>query len=603
MVPSGEKLSPQPSPRVSRRFLALLLIVVFAAIPGTTSLPPIDRDEVRFAQASAQMLESGDWIKIKFQDQERNKKPAGIYWLQAISVTLFSSPQARDIWAYRIPSILGAIFASLLTWRIGRQFFDNDTAFFGAMFLSVSPALMGEATLAKTDAMLLAGICASQFALACTYLPISRKYSAPHTQVHQTKEESVSSWPIAILFWASLGFCILIKGPIGPMIIMTTLIGLIAWPRVTNRKDYSIQLLRALKPLTGFIILGFLLLPWAIAIGTATEGRFFTQALGGDMLGKIATVQEHHSGPPGYHLLLLPILFWPLSALLFSTAHHIWRIKFTPAIWFLISWIAPAWVIFELTATKLPHYVLPLYPAIALLCAKTLMDLARGDANIKRVLWRTGIGIFALLGFGIAVALFSLPRLLPAQAQNISHLIVAVLIICATIGVCFTMLRENFLRSGLLMAALSLFTCASLLTLVLPSLTIFDLSNDVTKIVKTHKLHPEQSPLTANTREMHLNLKTPQPVMVLGYSEPSIVFQLGTDTFLTSDPELAAKTLLQPLKSFPPRAILVEKRYEEAFLSYLKRQNHIPTPLAKTSGLNYSNGKDITLTLYKTKTH
>src|SRR4029077_5213393 len=76
------------------------------------TLPPTDRDESRFAEASAQMLETGDFTTIMFQDEPRFKKPVGIYWLQAASVKLVSNVESRAIWAYRIPSLLGAMLAA-----------------------------------------------------------------------------------------------------------------------------------------------------------------------------------------------------------------------------------------------------------------------------------------------------------------------------------------------------------------------------------------------------------------------------------------------------------------------------------------------------------
>jgi len=72
---------------------ALLAALCFALyLPGIAAIPPLDRDEARFAQASRQMLETGDFLRIRFQDEARNKKPAGIYWLQAASVAAFSTP-------------------------------------------------------------------------------------------------------------------------------------------------------------------------------------------------------------------------------------------------------------------------------------------------------------------------------------------------------------------------------------------------------------------------------------------------------------------------------------------------------------------------------
>ena len=85
------------------------LIAFLAGLPGLLALPPLDRDESRFAQATAQMLESRDFVVIRYQDQPRFKKPVGIHWMQAVAVSLFSDPEARAIWAYRLPSLAGAM--------------------------------------------------------------------------------------------------------------------------------------------------------------------------------------------------------------------------------------------------------------------------------------------------------------------------------------------------------------------------------------------------------------------------------------------------------------------------------------------------------------
>src|ERR1700690_865747 len=85
--------------------LLAAVIALLAALPGLFTLPPTDRDESRFAEASAQMLESGDFTNIMFQDEPRYKKPVGIYWLQALSVKLLSSVERREIWGYRLPPL------------------------------------------------------------------------------------------------------------------------------------------------------------------------------------------------------------------------------------------------------------------------------------------------------------------------------------------------------------------------------------------------------------------------------------------------------------------------------------------------------------------
>src|SRR5882762_7832249 len=97
-----------------RPYALLAALCLLLYLPGIASIPPLDRDEARFAQATRQMLETGDFLRIRFQDEARNKKPAGVYWLQAAAVSAFSTAAATAIWPYRLPSLLGGIAAVLL---------------------------------------------------------------------------------------------------------------------------------------------------------------------------------------------------------------------------------------------------------------------------------------------------------------------------------------------------------------------------------------------------------------------------------------------------------------------------------------------------------
>src|SRR5215470_18226071 len=118
----------RPSPQgwvgegtVVRPYALLCLLCFILYAPGLAAIPPLDRDEARFAQATRQMLEAGDFVRIRFQDEARNKKPIGIYWLQAAAVALFSSPESTAIWPYRLPSALGATAAVLLIFALGAR--------------------------------------------------------------------------------------------------------------------------------------------------------------------------------------------------------------------------------------------------------------------------------------------------------------------------------------------------------------------------------------------------------------------------------------------------------------------------------------------------
>src|SRR4029450_9586503 len=128
-------------------FLGLCGIVLF--LPGVFNIAAIDREEAGFAQATKQMVESGDFVDIRFQDDVRYKKPVGIYWMQAAAVETASAlglprPQAR-IWIYRIPSLIGATGAVLLTYWTALAFVTRRGAILAALIMCSSVLLSAEA--------------------------------------------------------------------------------------------------------------------------------------------------------------------------------------------------------------------------------------------------------------------------------------------------------------------------------------------------------------------------------------------------------------------------------------------------------------------------
>src|SRR6516162_8418429 len=147
--------------------LALVALCCALYLPGIASLPVTDRDEARFAQSSKQMLETGNFVDIRLQAEPRYKKPIGIYWLQSAAVAAAEQAGAaqNDIWAYRIPSFLGALAAVLLTFWAGRAVIGRDNALIAAGLFAACLTLSMEARIAKSDAALIASIALAQGAL------------------------------------------------------------------------------------------------------------------------------------------------------------------------------------------------------------------------------------------------------------------------------------------------------------------------------------------------------------------------------------------------------------------------------------------------------
>src|SRR6266851_4898497 len=237
-------------------FLALCGLLLF--LPGFFNIPPIDRDEARFAQATKQMVESGDFVDIRFQDDVRYKKPVGVYWLQAAAVETA---------------------AGLLTYWTALAFVTRRGAILAGLLMCSSVLLGAEARLAKTDAMLLLTVVAAMGALARVYLSWQRGEDPAHPPW---------SWPA--IFWTALAAGILLKGPLILMFVGLTIATLAIL-------DRSATWLWRLRPVWGLMWLLVLVLPWFIAIFWRAGDAFFTDSIGGDMLSKLAA-QESHGAPP-----------------------------------------------------------------------------------------------------------------------------------------------------------------------------------------------------------------------------------------------------------------------------------------------------------------
>jgi len=198
-------------------FLVLCCIVLF--VPGFVTIPAIDRDEARFAQATKQMVESGDFVDIRFQDDVRYKKPVGVYWLQAAAVETASKlglPRAQlRIWLYRVPSLIGAIGAVLLTYWTALAFVTRRGAALAALLMASCVLLGAEARLAKTDAMQLLSVTAAMGAMARVYLSWQRGEDPVHP-----------SWSAPAIFWTALAGGILLKGPLILMFVGLTILAL-----------------------------------------------------------------------------------------------------------------------------------------------------------------------------------------------------------------------------------------------------------------------------------------------------------------------------------------------------------------------------------------
>jgi len=530
-----------------RPYGLLVLICLALYLPGIAALAPFDRDESRFMQASRQMLETGDVIAIRFQEEARNKKPVGIYWLQAASVALFSDAAATARWPYRIPSVLGAIAAVLATFAAGVALFDRRTAFLGAAMLATSLLLMVEAHLAKTDACLLG---ATTIALAA----LARLYAADRCGPPAGRGT-------ALLFWAALGVGILLKGPVTVMVAGLTLAAT-AWA------DRDRRWLRRLWPLAGVPLMAAIVLPWVIAISVATQGQFFAESVGGDLIPKLIGGQESHGAPPGFYLLLVSLTFWPASFFLLPSLVRAWRNRRIPAFVFLLAWLVPSWLVFELVPTKLPHYVLPTYPALALLMAAAVV--AGGEAVRRRWTWTWALwsGGVALFGGGLIAVPF-----IVGDGFAAASIPAALALWTGAVLVWRYMRSGDAMRGAVAALASSAVACAFAFALIVPRLDALWVASRVAAAIG------ERGTAVAS----------------VGFHEPSLVFMLGTRTALLDSPDDAARFMA----SRPDAVAVIDAPAAAAFEAAAARLGRPVAVLDRIEGINYSNGRRVSLALYR----
>lgn len=533
----------------------LLLVSLIAFLPGFFYIPPVDRDEARFAQATKQMIETGDYVDIRFQEVSRYKKPVGIYWLQAAAVHVGEAvgvPRALTrIWLYRIPSLLGGIAAVLLTYWAALAFVTPRAALLAGFMMASSMMLGIEARLATTDAVLLAAITAAMGALGRAYLAGREAYAEPGP-------------PLALpaIFWTAVAAGLLLKGPLILLFVALSCGTLAAL-------DRSARFLLRLKPLPGMAWTLLLVLPWFIAIIARSGSAFFSDSLGGDFLAKVGGAQEMHWGPPGYYLAFFWLMFFPAAMLAPLAAGAVWQGRNEPGVRFLLAWIVPNWIVFELAMTKLPHYVLPLYPAIAILIAWAIDRNALTQIRwLKRATlwWFVIAAAAAIAAVAINIAIGQRPGFAawPLAAGGV----IAALFAWWLYDVDGP--ETSFLRS----VAAAILVYAALFGATFPAIPALFPSAQVAR-----QLYP---PLCANPS-----------FVTAGHYEASLVFLVGTDMLHASGSGAA-----DFLRGGPCRFAFVEKGQERAFVA---RADAIGLRYAlgpRIEGYNVATGRPIEITIF-----
>jgi 4-amino-4-deoxy-L-arabinose transferase-like glycosyltransferase len=539
------------------RVWVLLAIAFVAWLPGVLTLPALDRDESRFAQASKQMVESGNYIDIRLGTAPRYNKPIGIYWLQTAvvkSASLVMRNAQNEISLYRLPSFFCGVLALFLTVWIAGAFASPQTAFFAAALLGLTLLLAVESEIATTDAALLAATLVAQGVLLRARLAFSEKRTLP--------------LGLTLTGWAAMCAGVLIKGPVIFGVLGATALAVSLWER-----DW--RWLKTVRPVSGLAVAIAVAAPWAIAIGLASHGAFYEQSLGHDFAAKLAGGQESHGAPPGYYTLLSNLTFWPATLFLLPALEMAVRRRKEPVIRYLVAWATSAFILFEFVPTKLPHYILPAYPALAILAALWIAETAEGTETR----WQRFFRIVACVQFGLAVLLFaSVPFVLPqkfgASSPSWTLLSAFLGVLAGTAAVFLLWRRER--RAALAAAGLSALIFYPMIVLgMAPQLKQLWISERVAVLV-ARDARPHDPPLVS-----------------AGYAEPSLLFVLGGTTRISTGEGAANITAGQG------GVALVTDDQRSAFLTRLAELQAIAVPVEQLSGFDYSRGHREHMTLYR----
>ncbi len=390
---------------IATAFLAAGLLAIYLA--GNGRVPLFDRDEPRYAVTSRAMLAAGDWVVPRFLGEVRTAKPPAIYWLQAGAMKLLGTGE----FAVRLPGALAcAATVLLIAWGLA-PLAGRRRAGWAAFSLGTSVLVLGVAKVGVIDGVLL--LCVAIVQLCLLRLVLRRGRDLTN----------------AAVLWTAIGLGGLLKGPVILGVLLMTLLAWWALPRLPawGRRAKSLVIrtdapsaplrdeprrsgesgqasVRRLHVGLGVAILLLVCGPWLLMI-SLREPTFLATALGHDVAGRSVRGLEGHGQPPGFHLLVIFGTWFPWSVLLPATLIGTWRRRDDPLIRFALAACIGPWIMFELVATKLPHYLLVVFPMLALLTAdwivRSLRQIRRGEPPPGL---RAAAVIYGAVALGFAVA-------------------------------------------------------------------------------------------------------------------------------------------------------------------------------------------------------
>ena len=542
-------------------WLAILLLCVYFAL--TTASTLWDRDEPRFSRATVEMVQSGNYLYPTFNGDLRPDKPILIYWLMSLPVRLLGASEL----ACRMVAPLATLGTALLTARTAALLGGPPMAIPAFLMLCLCPLMVVSGSAATTDALLL--FCMTGF--ICSFLFAWRQGFRMHH---------------GILMCLALAGALLTKGPVGLLPVLIILLCLALLGRGLLRPlPFTLWILGAVAIAAGVF------LAWGIPANLATNGEFGARGIGHHVVKRAVTPLESHGGQSFlFYFTYLPVIgvaFFPWTLYLpflfsrTSAPSDRQADDCTPVLPLLrkvvLGWALPVLGLMSLVATKLPHYILPAFPALAIGTAAGFQQARK--AGLKQALgpasW-IGLTLFCIVGLALGSGLLLAPWFLPAFGLRVPAAAMGLVFLAMT-GIAVYRFRRG--RHDATLA-----TLAAGMTLVLWTATL-----SLLPAIEAYKVSP-------HVASCILRETAPEvPVSTCGFGEPSLTFYLDRGIVESLDeprlPEWVARRT--------PGVLVITKPKLRQHRS-LFRKDHI-RKIAQIPGFNYSQGKWVTLVILERK--
>jgi 4-amino-4-deoxy-L-arabinose transferase-like glycosyltransferase len=369
--------------RFAAALLALLsFFVLFHHLGGAALFDP---DEGRNAEVAREILVTGDWITPYYDFLPRPEKPVFFYSLTALSYKLFGVSEA----AARLPSALAALAILLLTWVFVYRRLGARAALWSGLVLVTAVQFYAFSRIVILDMTLAFFITLALFAY----------YQASTAESRATKRARY------FLMYAAVGGATLVKGPIGFVFP-----GMIVLAYIVVKRNWSALL--EMELVWGIVIFLLIVAPW-YAWTEARDPGYLAYFLGQEHFARYLTPYYHRTKPWYYFFGVLAVGFLPWTTLLAAMARRLWKNTRDDLSLYLLVWALVPFIFFSFSRSKMSEYLLPIYPALAILAGRILAEgLKRWEARLLALTWQ-----FLSLSFLYLLAGVIRPEILPIELR------------------------------------------------------------------------------------------------------------------------------------------------------------------------------------------